>query len=137
MLAPGAYGSTYRETLTWPDERWRSLCRLGNYYLAQRDGAVVGMVSGGTNDQYPGTKWLYGLYVAESDRGTGVAIQLVAAVEDWARRAGASSLHLHVNDRAERAKAFYEKVGFAASGGFVTMLRDRSIRLIEMVKNIE
>ena len=136
-LAPEAYGSTYRETVTWPVERWRSLCRRGNYYLAHSEGAVVGMVSGGTNDQYPGMQWLYGLYVSPGARGTGVATQLVGAVEEWARRERASSLHLHVSDSSRRARAFYDRVGFAASGGFVTMSRDPSVRLTEMVKNLE
>ena len=134
--APEAYGSTYAETVTWPDDWWRSLCRRGNYYVARREGVVVGMASGGTNDQYPGTHWLYGLYVSPSARGTVVAAQLVGAVEEWARREGASSLCLHVTDSAPRAGAFYEKIGFETTGGFVTMSRDRSIHLIEMVKEL-
>lgn len=136
-MASEAYGSTYKETLKWPEERWRSLCRRGNYYLARSEGEVVGMASGGTNDQYPGTRWLYGLYVTARARGTGVAAQLVEAVVEWATEERASTLHLHVNDSAERAKAFYEKTGFAPSGGFVTMSRDPRIRLIEMVRNLD
>ena len=70
-------------------------------------------------------------------RGTGAAAQLVGAVEEWARDELAPTLHLHVNESAERARAFYEKVGFAPSGGFITMSRDPRIRLIEMVKNLD
>lgn len=136
-LAPEAFGSTYAETVTWSDDRWRSLCRRGTYYVAKRERSVVGMASGGFHDQYPGTHWLYGLYVSPSARGTGVAHQLVGAVEEWARAEGASSLWLHVTDSAQRASAFYEKIGFTTTGGFVTMSRDPSIHLIEMVKELE
>jgi GNAT superfamily N-acetyltransferase len=136
-MAPEAYGSTYKETLKWPEERWRSLCTRGNYYLARSEAQVVGMASGGTSDQYPGTRWLYGLYVTASVRGTGVAAQLVEAVVEWAVQERASMLHLHVNDSAERAKTFYRKVGFEPTGGFVTMSRDPRIRLIEMVRNLD
>ena len=43
------------------------------------------MVSGGYNDNHPGTHWLYGMYVTPAARGSGAAELLVEAVVDWAR----------------------------------------------------
>ena len=42
------------------------------------------MVSGGYNDNHPGTHWLYGMYVTPAARGSGAAELLVGAVANWA-----------------------------------------------------
>ena len=134
---PEAYGSTYEEARTWSDERWQSLARQWHFHLAERDGNVVGMVSGGLNDHAPGTHWMYGMYVAPPSRGTGAATQLVEVTCDWALAKGADSLYLHVTESVARARAFYEKCGFRSTGGSITMDRDPSIRLMTMVKNLD
>ncbi len=77
---PDAYGSTYEESVRWSDAQWKNSASTRLYYLADRDGAVVGMVSGGFNDAYPGTRWLYGMYVTPSERGSGTAELLVRAI---------------------------------------------------------
>ena len=47
---PDAYGSTYEENVRWRDAQWKNAATNRLYYLAERDGRVVGMVSGGFND---------------------------------------------------------------------------------------
>ncbi len=133
---PEAYGSTYEESATWTDGRWRKAAAHWTYFLAEREGKVVGMVSGGLNDAHPGTHWLYGMYVTPSERGTGIATRLVDAVVEWARARGATQLHLHVTGSVSRARAFYEKVGFVATGEVLDMDRDRSITLHTMVRDL-
>lgn len=133
---PEAYGSTYEASVTWTDERWRKAAAQWTYFLAERDELVVGMVSGGLNDQHPGTHWLYGMYVTPSERGTMTAARLVDAVGEWARDRGASQLFLHVTGSVARARAFYEKVGFVATGEVLTMDRDPSITLHTMVLDL-
>jgi len=134
--SPQAYGSTYRECLEWSNRRWRQVAREWNYYLAERSGRSVGIASGGLNDRYPGTRWLYGMYVTPTARASGVAECLLDAVQEWARGQGAASLYLHVAAPMLRARAFYEKVGFAATGDVVAMERDPSIELATMVKSL-
>jgi len=68
------------------------------------------MASGGYNDAHPGTRWLYGMYVSPSQRGSGLANQLVDAVVSWARGEGAKEIFLHVTKSVARARAFYTKV---------------------------
>ena len=133
---PEAYGSTYDDAATWPDERWRSVASQWKYWLGERHGRVVGMVSGGLNDQHPGTRWLYGLYVTPAERGTGVAAQLVDEVSKWARGEGATSLYLHVTSTVLRARAFYEQTGFEPTGEVIVMDRDPSLRLVTMVRDL-
>lgn len=134
---PEAYGSTYEDSLKWSVRRWRKVAKTWNYYLGECGGVVKGMVSGGYNEEQPGTCWLYGMYVAPSERGSGLATQLVDAVATWARADGARQLYLHVNPSVGRARAFYAKVGFVENGETIIMDRDPSITLCTMVKNLD
>ena len=133
---PEAYGSTYDESVRWSDAQWKNAATTRLYYLAERDGRVVGMVSGGFNDAYPGTRWLYGMYVTPSDRGTDTASQLVRAVGEWARSHGVGELYLHVGSSVPRARAFYDKLGFHPTGETFQMDRNPSLTLITMVQQL-
>jgi GNAT superfamily N-acetyltransferase len=133
---PDAYGSTYDGTITHSPRRWRTMAQDGRYFVAERDGVVVGMVSGGLNDQHPGTHWLYGMYVTPASRGTAVASHLVEAVIAWAKSEGATELYLHVTASVERARAFYRKVGFVETGERHAMDRDRRLELLTMRRSL-
>lgn len=134
---PDAYGSTYEESVRWSDAQWKNSASTRLYYLADRDGAVVGMVSGGFNDAYPGTRWLYGMYVTPSERGSGTAELLVRAIGGWAKVHGVNEIYLHVTTSVPRARAFYEKVGFRSTGESFQMDRDHSLTLVTMVKRLD
>ena len=133
---PDAYGSTFEESVRWSRERWEEMASTFNYFLAESDGDVVGMVSGGGNDRRPGTFWMYAMYVTPDARGSGVATQLVEAVSQWARERGADELYLHVTTAVARARAFYRKVGFREIGEAIAMDRDPSLQLVTMVRNL-
>ena len=134
---PDAYGSTYDDTARWSNAQWKNSASTRLYYLAERDGHMVGMVSGGFNDGYPGTRWLYGMYVTPSERGSGTAALLVRAIADWAKSEGVDEIYLHVTTSVARARAFYEKVGFRATGEHFTMERDSTLTSITMVQSID
>jgi len=133
---PDAYGSTYKTVVTYPEEQWREMIEHSLYFIAERAGRTVGMVSGGLNDQHPGTRWLYGMYVTPRSRGTEVAPSLVSVVVDRAKAESASELYLHVTSNVARAKAFYEKMGFAPTGERQAMQRDRRLTLVTMSKSL-
>jgi GNAT superfamily N-acetyltransferase len=76
------------------------------------------------------------MYLSPSARGTGVAQQLVEAVESWARDEGVDSLFLHVAEPMARARAFYEKEGFVLTGEVIVMQRDPTIQLSTMAKRL-
>ncbi len=133
---PEAYGSTYEETSTWDDDRWREVAGSWTYFLALEDGAAVGMATGGYHDQHAGS-WLFGMYVTPRLRGRGVADALVASVVAWARAEGASELFLHVTEQVPRARAFYEKAGFASTGDVATLRRDANVAMITMVRRLD
>jgi GNAT superfamily N-acetyltransferase len=129
---PDAYGSTYEGTVEFSARRWKVMASESRYWLAERDGDVLGMVSGGFNDQHPGTYWLYGMYVSPAARGSDAAPRLVEAVSAWAKDDGAGELYLHVTTSVERARAFYQKMGFVETGERFSMERNRILQLITM-----
>jgi len=66
----------------------------------------------------PGQGHVVSVYVAPSQRGTGLAGQLLDGVIDWARgEAGLDRLHLHVHEDNARARALYRRYGFTETGG--------------------
>lgn len=134
---PEAYGSTYEESMRWSDAQWKNAASTRLYYLADRDRRVVGMVSGGLNDAHPGTRWLYGMYVTPSERGSGTATLLVQSIADWAKSQGVEEIYLHVGSSVPRARAFYEKVGFRPTGEAFQMDRDDSTTLFTMVHQLD
>jgi GNAT superfamily N-acetyltransferase len=134
--APAAFGSTLQGALRLSARQWRHKVATTVYFLAERDGAVVGMVSGGFNDSVPGTHWLYGMYVTPTARGSEAAQLLVEAVAEWARGEGAREIYLHVASGVPRARAFYLKNGFSDTGGPFTMERDPSVTMQTMTKPI-
>jgi len=129
---PEAFGSTLEMASNYSNDQWRQMAAQRCYYLAERDGVVVGMISGGLNDDHPGTHWLYGMFVTPSMRGSGVADVLVAAVEEWARGEGADELFLDVTARVSRARRFYSKMGFVPTGENHDMTRDPALELVTM-----
>ncbi|HTT58686.1 MAG TPA: GNAT family N-acetyltransferase [Acidimicrobiales bacterium] len=134
--SPEAFGSTFSDTQLLTARQWKAKIATLLYYLVERDGTVVGMVSGGYNDNRPGTHWLYGMYVTRTARGTEAASLLVRAVVEWARGEGASELYLHVTAAAPRARAFYRKVGFKETGEIFAMERDLRLTMYTMVKDL-
>lgn len=134
---PDAFGSTFADASTWPDERWLTMAADWNFYLGYYAGRPAGIASGGWNEKYPATHWLYGMYVTPSARGTGLAGALVEAVTEWARGQGAAALYLHVTASVAPARRFYERIGFSATGEVITMDRDPSLQLITMVRSLE
>jgi GNAT superfamily N-acetyltransferase len=76
------------------------------------------------------------MYVTPSERGSGVASQLVETVSTWARDDGASAIYLHVTESVARARAFYTKMGFRENGEIIIMQRDPSLRLFTMVRDL-
>jgi GNAT superfamily N-acetyltransferase len=107
-----------------------------NFVMAEVRGTVTVHSTGGFNTDFPNTFWLFGMFVSPKARGSGVGIDLVVAVEEWAKRQGGDELYLHVTETMQRARAFYTKIGFTLNGGSVTMDRDPLIQLVTMVKKL-
>jgi ribosomal protein S18 acetylase RimI-like enzyme len=85
--------------------------------VAEREGAVVGVASvGRAGSEEDNAAELFGLWVSPTERGTGVAWQLVQAGADQARADGRSHLAYWVGTDNGRAVAFASSFGFRPSG---------------------
>jgi GNAT superfamily N-acetyltransferase len=134
--APDAFGSTLQSAQRLSARQWRHRVATTAYFVAEQNGAVIGMVSGGYNVNHPGTHWLYGMYVTPAARGGEAAELLVGVVAEWARGQGAREIYLHVASGVPRARAFYLKNGFTLTGESFKMERDPQITMYTMTKSI-
>jgi len=112
------------------DSRWRSEGDERRYIRALHrhpdaallvaeleDGDLVGRLSL-MRDPHPSSAHVadLGVMVAAAHRRSGVGTALMAAAEDWARRAGVRKLELHVFPHNEPAIRLYEKLGYHPEG---------------------
>jgi GNAT superfamily N-acetyltransferase len=120
--APQAFGSRLADWQGQGDreERWRGRLSIPGSYnvVALVDGSPAGMVSGIPDDE-PGVAELISMWVSPAARGRGVGGQLIAAVEQWARQAGAGVLRLCVYEGNASARALYLRAGFTGTGEFL------------------
>jgi putative acetyltransferase len=83
----------------------------GRFWVAERDGQLIGSIGFSPASDPSGIE-LKKLYVAAEARKTGLGAQLVALVEDEARRRSARFIDLWSDTRFTTAHAFYEKRGW-------------------------
>jgi GNAT superfamily N-acetyltransferase len=113
--APYAFGSTREEDAARKDEWWITSVTTLGWFVAVRGAEVTGLIAAIPREA-SGDHLVISTWVAPERRGLGVAQQLVAAVVAWASYQGASGLVLDVAENNPRARRFYEKNGFVASG---------------------
>jgi GNAT superfamily N-acetyltransferase len=95
----------------------------GALWAAEANGVVVGVV--GTRPLGAGAWEICKMYVARTQRGTGLAKALLDAAESHARNNGATTMKLWSDTRFVRAHRFYEKHSYVRSGPS-RVLGDRS-----------
>jgi GNAT superfamily N-acetyltransferase len=55
---------------------------------------------------------IWGLVVADGQRGRGIGTRLMAAAEDWARGQGCATMRLRSSQRRAQAHGFYQRLGY-------------------------
>ncbi len=80
------------------------------FVVAYRAGRPVGC--GGLRLLEPGTAEIKRMYAAPETRGSGVATDVIRALEAWARARGVTELRLETGDRLLAAQRFYEREGY-------------------------
>lgn len=139
---PTAYVETLNDAQGLDEAAWRARGERSNavhsigVVAVSASGRWVGTMSGYVPDSQTGPL-LVGVYVAPQwrGRGAGVASALLGAVEGWARAAG-RQLTLHVHEDNGRARAFYERQGYFATGQTTPYSLDASKQELEMVKRL-
>ncbi|MCE7068428.1 GNAT family N-acetyltransferase [Dyadobacter sp. CY326] len=84
-----------------------------HFLILLNDGIPEGFSSVSADE--PETFKLHKIYVLPSTQGTGAGKFLLAATEDYVKETGGKKLLLNVN-RYNKAKGFYEKMGFVTIG---------------------
>jgi predicted GNAT family acetyltransferase len=120
--APYAFGSTYAEALTFPDEAWQeratSMATAADrvLYVAEDDGDWLGCAGGYVDDEPPYLPNVFGVWTRPDARGRRLAEACVREVVEWARGTGAAEVRLWATDGNTAATRVYERVGFTPIG---------------------
>lgn len=112
--APYAFMSTLAEEEAYDEAAWRERIARSALFLAWDGAQPVGIV--GTFGRDDGGWHVVSMWVSPAARGTGTAGGLIGAVVAHARAQAASTLTLWVTDANPRARAFYQRMGFRATG---------------------
>ena len=94
------------------------------------------MVAGQHDETDPAVVHLMAMWVQPKNRGSGGADELVSAVVAWARSDGAKWVRLKVIQGNDRARYFYERMGFRPTGQEAVRERDGRIE-IQMERSVE
>ena len=129
---PDAFGASLETERGRDDDAWRQATARGAWWIAAEGDEDVGLIAGGRREGDEATRWVYSMWVATAARGHGVADALVDEVVRWAIDEGAVRLGLDVTDRVPRARRFYERYGFTATGVAVPLPREPTIALHEL-----
>ncbi len=132
--APHAFKSRLADWQNGDKQRWRARMELPGILniVASLDGETVGMASGIPGDD--GTSELRSVWVDPAARGRGVGDQLIATVEAWALRSGATTFKLSVIPGNQAAMALYQRNGFVLTDELGALLADGTSRECVMVK---
>jgi GNAT superfamily N-acetyltransferase len=120
--SPDAFGSSLEAELAFPASEWADLARRSGsaqeiaVFVAIDGDRWVGMAAGRWYDRDERVAGLWGMWVDPAARGGGLGARLVAAVHKWAAQQGARTLLLGAVTGDGDPGAFYERLGFQATG---------------------
>ena len=125
--APEAFGSTLDNELARTTADWQRWMSPGVVFILYEPTGARGMVAGLHDESDPAVVHLMAMWVHPNIRGSGGADDLVSAVVSWAESKGAKLMRLKVIRGNDRARHFYERMGFCPTG--VEEVRERDGRI--------
>ncbi len=136
---PGAFGSSFDEEVgrlmpVWDEAASaRSEGGAEATFVAEAEGAWVGMAAGFRADDDPATIGLFGMWVAPEARGHGLGRRLVDEVVAWAQASGARAVRLGVIRGNGPAVELYRRAGFLLTDEHRPLRSDPSREVERMV----
>jgi len=134
--APDAFGSTYEREVARTTADWQRWMSPGVTFILYESAGARGMVAGVHDEVDPSVVHLMAMWVHPEIRGSGGAAELVSAVMTWARSAGAIVVRLKVIQGNDRARRFYERMGFCPTGKSEVRERDGVIE-VQMERRVD
>jgi GNAT superfamily N-acetyltransferase len=134
--APEAFASGPEQEQALPEDAWRAMTRTAAIFVATAGGTGVGVVAGLPRESAE-ERGLGAMWVAPSWRGRGLAAALAGAVIAWARSEGCARIGLWVPADSPRARRFYQRQGFRATGQARPFPNDDTRIIDEMVLELD
>ena len=128
--APDAFGSTYDRELARTPSDWRRWMSPGVTFILDEPAGARGMVAAVRDETDLAVVHLMAMWVHPAIRGSGAADELVAAVLAWAEVEGAGLVRLKVIHGNDRARRFYQRIGFHPTGHESIRERDGRIEIL-------
>ena len=125
--APEAFGSTLDRESARTTAEWQGWMSPGVTFILCDPAGARGMVAGLRDESDPEVVHLMAMWVHPGIRGSGGADDLVSAVVAWAESNGAKLVRLKVIQGNDRARHFYERMGFCPTG--IEEVRERDGRI--------
>lgn len=129
---PSAFSSTLEAERNAPPSHWRQRVQesedghTGVIFAAVDEHGPLAMAGAYVPDEQGDRCVLWGMWVSPTSRRRGIGIQLVEAVESWAKDHELRSVELSVTDAVPGARAFYDQQGFAPAGAPAPLAEDPS-----------
>jgi GNAT superfamily N-acetyltransferase len=127
--APDAFGSTYEKEIARTASDWQRWMSPGVTFILYEPAGARGLVAGLRDETDPAVVHLMAMWVHPKIRGSGGADELVSAVVAWAGSVGAQLVRLKVIQGNDRARRFYERMGFRSTGQEEIRQRDGRIEV--------
>ena len=132
---PEAFGSTYERELARTTADWQRWMSPGATFILDDAGGPKGIVAGMRDESDAAVVHLMSMWVDPALRGSGAAEALVASLLAWAETEGARQMRLAVIQTNDRARRFYERLGFRGNGRQGVRERDGAIE-VEMERAV-
>jgi GNAT superfamily N-acetyltransferase len=133
---PEAFGSTYEREVARTTTDWQRWISLGGIFILYDPAGACGVVAGLRDEADPAVVHLMAMWVHPKIRGSGAGNELVSAVLAWARSEGAKLVRLKVISGNDRARHFYERMGFSPTGHHEVRERDGMME-VQMERRVE
>ena len=132
---PEAFGSTYDRELARTIADWQRWMSPGATFILDDAGGAKGIIAGLRDEHDAAVVHLMSMWVDPALRGSGAAEALVASLLAWAETEGARQMRLAVIQTNDRARRFYERLGFRENGRQGVRERDGAIE-VEMERAV-
>lgn len=137
--APYAFGSTLAEAQERDEEGWRAgfpTDGKGANFVGRLDGVAVGMSAVFLLADPAGEPLLVSMWLAPAARGSGLAEELVRAVEKWAVEHDLSRVLLDVVEDNLPAIRLYQRLGYVPTGDAEPLRSDPAKNVLRFSRNL-